>query len=96
MAFALRRLGTAVANATRFRLPSTPVRLSIARIMTHRPQPLEGAFQKYLELDQRGGVVATYVWIDGSGEGLRSKSRTLDGKPIKIPLRALPLVIRRF
>ena len=81
MAFALRRLGTAFANTTRFRLPSTPVRSSIARIMTHRPQALEGAFQKYLELNQRGAVIATYVWIDGTGEGLRSKSRTVDGKP---------------
>ena len=81
MAFALRRLGTAFANTTRFRLPGTPVRSSFARNMAYRPQPLEGAFQKYLDLDQRGAVVATYVWIDGTGEGLRSKSRTVNRKP---------------
>ena len=81
MAFALRSLGTALANTSRFRLASTPARSTVARIMTYRPQPLEGAFQKYLELDQRGGVIATYVWVDGTGEGLRSKSRTVEKKP---------------
>ena len=32
--------------------------------------------QKYLELDQRGRIIAEYVWIDGTGN-LRSKGRTL-------------------
>lgn len=36
--------------------------------------------QKYLELPQRGKVLAEYVWIDGS-KGLRSKCKTLDNKP---------------
>jgi len=31
---------------------------------------------KYMALDQKGSIMAEYVWIDGSG-GLRSKSRTL-------------------
>jgi len=31
---------------------------------------------KYMALDQRGSIMAEYVWIDGEG-GIRSKSRTL-------------------
>jgi glutamine synthetase len=30
--------------------------------------------QKYLSLDQKGSIIAEYVWIDGSG-GIRSKSK---------------------
>jgi glutamine synthetase len=35
--------------------------------------------QKYLKLDQKGSVIAEYVWIDSEG-GVRSKSRTLTEK----------------
>jgi len=35
--------------------------------------------QKYLNLDQRGSVIAEYVWIDANG-GTRSKCKTLKGK----------------
>jgi len=38
---------------------------------------------KYMALDQKGCIMAEYVWIDGKG-GLRSKSRTLF-KPVKGP-----------
>jgi len=37
--------------------------------------------QKYLKLDQKGTVMAEYIWIDGSN-GVRSKTKTLSG-PVK-------------
>ncbi|TKA30772.1 Glutamine synthetase [Salinomyces thailandicus] len=39
--------------------------------------------QKYLQLDQKGAVIAEYVWIDASG-GTRSKCKTLPKKPQSI------------
>ncbi|KAF2812450.1 glutamine synthetase [Mytilinidion resinicola] len=35
--------------------------------------------EKYLKLDQKGSIIAEYVWIDGSN-GLRSKCKTLTKK----------------
>ena len=50
------------------------------------------ALNHYLSLDQGDNFQAMYVWIDGTGEGLRGKSRTLvksefDGlpKPEQLP-----------
>lgn len=39
--------------------------------------------EKYLKLDQRGAVIAEYIWIDGTGS-IRSKGRTLSKKPADV------------
>ena len=38
-------------------------------------------FYNYLNLEQRGSIIAEYVWIDGTGLNLRSKAKTIT-KPV--------------
>jgi len=41
----------------------------------------KAVLNKYLALEQGNRVQALYIWIDGSGEGLRSKTKTLESVP---------------
>merc|ERR1712142_775035 len=44
----------------------------------------KNALERYLSLPQGPSVCATYVWIDGSGETMRSKVKVLESKPSKV------------
>ncbi len=38
---------------------------------------------KYMDLDTHGRVQAMYVWVDGSNETMRCKTKTLDYEPVE-------------
>jgi len=50
----------------------------------HHAATNKAVLNKYLALDQGTRVQALYIWIDGSGEGLRSKTKTLESVPKSI------------
>merc|ERR1711911_77303 len=52
--------------------------------MSNTSNTNKAVLEKYLSLPQGSRVCATYVWIDGSGEGMRSKVKCLDSKPSKV------------
>merc|ERR1712223_2208067 len=58
-------------------------------IMFSNAQTNKTPLAKFLNLDQKGRVQAFYIWIDGTGQGLRGKTKTLDKKPTDV--KELPI-----
>lgn len=49
----------------------------------------KSAYARYMQLDQGKRVQAMYIWIDGSGENVRAKTKSLDQdvtKPEELPI----------
>merc|ERR1712073_149284 len=65
---------------THFSQPGT----STASIMNGNAQTNKTVLDKFLQLEQKGRVQACYIWIDGTGQGLRGKTKTLDKKPTDV------------
>jgi len=49
--------------------------------MQSNAQTNKTVLDKFLKLGQNGRVQACYIWIDGTGQGIRNKTKTLDKKP---------------
>ena len=56
--------------------------------VSHSSKLNKGVRDQYMKLPQGKKVLATYIWIDGTGEGLRCKTRTLDFEPKSIEGKA--------
>ena len=49
--------------------------------MTHPATTNKAALSRFEDLPQESRVMCEYVWIDGTGEGIRSKCRTMEFEP---------------
>merc|ERR1712142_148254 len=64
-------------------VPATPIKHPSKMSANHAVTD-KNTLEKYLSLPQGPSVCATYVWIDGSGETMRSKVKVLESKPSKV------------
>merc|ERR1739848_444415 len=53
-------------------------------MLTSYAQTDKSVLEKFSSLDQGSRVLATYIWVDGTGEGIRAKTKALDCKPTKL------------
>ena len=53
-------------------------------MLTSYAQTDKSVLEKFSSLDQGSRVLATYIWVDGTGEGIRAKTKALDSKPTKL------------
>ena len=84
--FLRRALATVTNGAVRsLRHGKTPAIVMAARnhstIIAPKAHLNKQILHRYLDLNQKGKVIATYIWIDGTGEGMRCKSKVVDKRP---------------
>ena len=51
--------------------------------MSHPATTSKAALSRFESLNQGSRVMCEYIWIDGTGEGIRSKCRTMEFEPQK-------------
>lgn len=58
--------------------------------VSHSSRLNKGVRDQYMKLPQGGMVQVTYVWVDGTGEGVRCKTKTLEYEPKSIEGKMAP------
>lgn len=65
-------------------VPFPPGYLALTCPLIPCPTASQQINQEFRSLDQKGRVLAEYVWLGGSGIDYRSKTRVLEGVPASI------------
>jgi len=71
-------------GAVHFQNSSRPDLTTSGVTTMQNSQTNKSVLDRYMELNQGHRVQALYIWIDGTGEGLRSKTKTLEKKPASV------------
>lgn len=56
-------------------------KIQIAKMSSHTAATDKNVLERYMTLPLDTKVMLEYIWIDGTGEGVRSKCKTLDFEP---------------
>jgi len=76
----LTAMSKASSGMTKSTTLKNPVRFSSTVLAPHSHLN-KSVLYRYMDLNQKGKVIATYVWIDGTGENTRSKAKVIDKRP---------------
>lgn len=57
------------------------LKIQISKMSSHTAATDKNVLERYMTLPLDTKVMLEYIWIDGTGEGVRSKCKTLDFEP---------------
>lgn len=57
------------------------LKIQVSKMSSHTAATDKNVLERYMTLPLDTKVMLEYIWIDGTGEGVRSKCRTLDFEP---------------